>query len=50
MNSALDACAMIAYLRAEPGFAVVASLLADPAGSIAPQMCAELFPASYLVL
>jgi PIN domain nuclease of toxin-antitoxin system len=30
MNYALDACAMIAYLRAEPGFAVVASLLTDP--------------------
>ena len=31
MNYALDACAMIAYLRGEPGFAVVASLLTDPA-------------------
>ena len=31
MNHALDACAMIAYLRGEQGFADVASLLTDPA-------------------
>ena len=29
MNHALDACAMIAYLRAEPGSEVVAALLSD---------------------
>lgn len=31
MNEVLDACAMLAYLRAEVGGNVVASLLADPA-------------------
>ena len=31
MNCVLDACAMIAFLRAEPGADVVSDLLADPA-------------------
>lgn len=30
MKHSLDACAMIAYLRAEPGGDIVAGLLADP--------------------
>ncbi len=33
MNYALDACAMIAYLRGEPGGNVVASLLTTPSAS-----------------
>ena len=33
MNSVLDTCTMIAYLRAEPGGSVVASLLDDPSSS-----------------
>lgn len=31
MNNILDACAMIAYLRGEPGGEVVDRLLQDPA-------------------
>lgn len=31
MNYVLDACAMLAYLKGEPGAQVVAALLTDPA-------------------
>lgn len=33
MNYALDACAMLAYLRGEPGGDVVASMLTDPSAT-----------------
>jgi len=33
VNHVLDACAMLAYLKGEPGAEVVATLLADPEGA-----------------